>query len=436
MKKLLALLLAVVMVFAMVACAAPVEEKPAEKEPVAEKEEAPAEEETPAVETETEVPEEELEEDTTDLKIGAVLIHDENSGYDLAHITGLTTACETLGIDPAQIIFKYNVAEDQACYDACAELADQGCQLVFTDSFGHESYAQQAAMDFADTHFISATGVMASASGLTNFHNMFTKIYEARFVSGIVAGAQLADMLEKGEATEAHIGYVGAFPYAEVVSGYTAFYLGVKAIVPDVVMDVQYTNSWYDPVAEGEAAKALMSRGCVIIGQHADSTGAPAAVQEAYDAGNAVYSVGYNIDMLAVAPDAALTSAANDWAPLYANAIASYMTEGTIPADVVLGHESGAAYITALNPMFNENDAATIEQVWAGIASGEVKIFDTTTFTVGGEEVTSQFALDTDGDFVEDSLEAIVDGQFVESFYRSAPYFTMRIDGITELNNN
>lgn len=98
------------------------------------------------------------------------------------------------------------------------------------------------------------------------------------------------------------IGYVGAYNYAEVVSGYTAFFLGIRSIVPNVTMEVMYTNSWFDIDKEGAAAEALVAKGCVIIGQHADSTGAPAAVQKLQDAGTICYSIGYNIDMLPTAP--------------------------------------------------------------------------------------------------------------------------------------
>ena len=263
---------------------------------------------------------------------------------------------------------------------------------------------------------------------------MFPYTFQSRYVSGVVAGMKLKELMDAGEVTDPYVGYVGAFPYAEVVSGYTAFFLGIQSIVPEAHMDVQYTNSWYDPVAENEAAIALMGKGCAIIGQHADSTGAPSAVQAEWEKGNAVYSVGYNIDMLAVAPDAALTSAQNVWSVLYQATLEKFLAGEEIPVDFACGIADGAQQISALGPNVAEGTAEAVEAAWAGIADGSLKVFDTSKFTVGGEEVTTAFALDTDGDWVNDTAEAIIDGAFVESLHRSAPYFGLRIDGITELN--
>ena len=421
MKKLLALLLALLMVFSLVACGAekveeeaPVEEAPVEEAPV---EEAPVEEAPEAPE----------------VKIGAILVHDENSGYDMAHIEGLNAAVAALGMDPAAISYKYNIPEDESCYDAAAELADDGCTIIFSDSYGHQTYMAQAAEEFPEVTFVACTGDMAAASGLDNVKNIFPFTYESRYVSGIVAGMKLKALMDEGLVTDPYVGYVGAFPYAEVVSGYTAFFLGIQSIVPEAHMDVQYTNSWYDPVAENEAAIALMGRGCVIIGQHADSTGAPSAVQAEWEKGSQVYSVGYNIDMLAVAPDAALTSAQNVWSVLYQATLESFLA-GEVPTDYAAGIAAGAQQISALGPNVAEGTQEAVDAAWAAIADGSLKVFDTSKFTVGGEAVTTAFALDTDGDWVNDTAEAIIDGAFVESFHRSAPYFSLRIDGITELN--
>ena len=433
MKKLLALLLALLMVLSLVACGSKEEAAAPEKEeaPAAteEKEEAPAEKEEEEAPTEEEAP----VEAPAEIKIGAILVHDENSGYDMAHIEGLNGACEALGIDLANVTYKYNIPEDETCYDAAADLADSGCDIIFSDSYGHQTYMQQAAAEFPEVTFVACTGDMAATSGLSNLHNIFPYTYESRYVSGIVAGMKLAEMLESGEATDAYVGYVGAFPYAEVVSGYTAFFLGIQSIVPEAHMDVQYTNSWYDPVAEAEAANALMGKGCVIIGQHADSTGAPSAVQAAKDGGANVYSVGYNISMLEVAPTAALTSAQNVWSVLYQATLEAFQA-GSVPTDYACGIANGAQQISDLGPEVAEGTQEAVDAAWAGIADGSIKVFDTAKFTVGGETVTTAFGLDADGDFVNDHGEAIVDGAFVESVLRSAPYFSLRIDGITELN--
>ena len=384
----------------------------------------------------------ELTGDPTALKVGVILVGDENEGYTYAHIEGIQKAAEVLGVPAENIIWKYSVAEDATCYDAAADLADAGCNVVFTNSYGHQTYCQQAAAEFPEVQFVSMTGDTANRAGLDNFSNAFTKVYESRYVSGVVAGMKIAELLANDalsaenfdENGNVKVGYVGAYPYAEVVSGYTAFFLGIKSVVENVVMDVTYTNSWFDITAEAEAANALMSSGCVIIGQHADSTGAPSAVQEALDKGTVAYSVGYNIDMLSVAPTAALTSAQNNWSVLYQATLEKFVAGEEIPADYATGYADGAVMISALGESCAEGTQEAVDAAWAGIADGSLKVFDTSKFTVGGETVTSTFATDTDGDFVYDTDEAIIDGAYCESYYQSAPSFALRIDGITELN--
>ena len=434
MKKFLALLLTLVMALSLVACGSSGEENTGD--------------------TTDDSTTEETGGGAADVKIGLICVHDINSGYDAAHIEGLTTACEELGItanadDPAnsQVIFRYNIPEDETCYDAAVDLAEEGCNIIFSDSYGHQMYMQQAATDYPDVTFVACTGDLAAGSGLDNYKNIFPYTYESRYVSGVVAGMKLKELMDAGTVTDPYVGYVGAFPYAEVVCGYTAFLLGIQSQVPEAHMDVQYTNSWYDPVAEGEAANALMARGCVIIGQHADSTGAPSAVQAQKDAGSVVYSVGYNIDMLSVAPTAALTSAQNNWSVLYKDTLEKFINGEEIPVDFAVGASEDAVMISKLGPECAEGTQEAVDAAWAGIKDGSLKVFDTSKFTCqpstdgsyqvdADGHVTSAFGLDSDGDFVNDTGEAIVDGAFQESVLRSAPYFSLRIDGITELNNN
>ena len=249
-----------------------------------------------------------------DLKIGIIYIGDENEGYSAAHMAGIDEMVETLGLDDSQVIEKTLIGENEACYDAAADLADQGAQIVFANSFGHETYILQAAAEYPEVQFCHATGTQAASSGLSNMHNYFTNIYEARYVSGVVAGMKLNEMIEDGTITEdeAKMGYVGAFPYAEVISGYTSFFLGARSVCPSVTMEVKYTNSWASFDLEKECADALISDGCVLISQHADTTGAPTACEAA-----GVPCVGYNIDMTSVAPTTALTSASINWGVYY-----------------------------------------------------------------------------------------------------------------------
>lgn len=413
-KRILALLLGGVMVLGLAACSSSGSQSPSPSAsaPAAS---APAES-TPA-------------EPASAVKVGGIMLHDENSGYDMAHIEGLTTACKNLGLDlDTQLIIKYNVPEDENCYDAAVDLAEQGCTIIFSDSYGHQSYMQQAASEFEDVIFVSCTGDNAAASGLANLKNIFPYTYESRYVSGVVAGMKLKELLDAGTVTDPYVGYVGAYPYAEVVSGYTAFFLGIRSIVPEAHMDVQYTQSWYDPAKESEAANALMARGCVIIGQHADSTGAPSAVQAALDGGKTAYSVGYNVDMLSVAPAAALTSAQNVWSVLYQTTLDKFLKGEEIPADFATGIKDGAVSISELGQSCAEGTAEKVEEVWAGLKDGSLNIFDCANFTVGGEHLTSYTE-----SYGMNGAETITDGVFYESVIRSAPYFDLRIDGITEL---
>ncbi len=377
-----------------------------------------------------------------DAKIGVILIHDENTGYDFAHIEGIRKATANVGFSDDQIIWKYNTAEDESCYDTATDLVEQGCTYIISDSFGHQSYMQQAADENPDVTFIAMTGVNAGPSGLKNLKNAFNMTYESRYVSGVVAGMKLAELVADGKVADKNmdadgnvkIGYVGAYPYDEVVSGYTGFYLGVKSIVSNVVMEVSYTNSWYDPTAEAEAANALVASGAIIISQHADSTGAPAACEALLNSGTTVYSVGYNVDMLSVAPTAALTSCQNDWSVYYTYVFNCIKNGEEVVTDWAKGYSEGAVMISPLGESCAEGTAEKVAEVEAALKDGSLKVFDITTFTVGGETITTAPALDTDGDFVPDSGEAIVDGAFADSTLRSAPYFGLRIDGIKELN--
>ena len=427
-KRILALLLGGVMVLGLAACSSSGSQSPSPSAsaPAAS---APAGS-TPA-------------EPASAVKVGGIMLHDENSGYDMAHIEGLTTACENLGIDMSQVTIRYNIPEDENCYDAAADLADAGCDIIFSDSYGHQTYMMQAALEFPDVTFVSCTGDQAGASQQPNLKNIFPYTYESRYVSGVVAGMKLKELMDAGTVTDPKIGYVGAYPYAEVVSGYTAFLLGIQSIVPEAYMEVQYTNSWYDLTKENETALALMNDGCVIIGQHADSTGAPSAVQAEHENGKTVFSVGYNIDMLAVAPDVALTSAQNVWSVLYQATLEAYLEGGNdaVPADYACGAAEGAQTISALGPACAEGTAEKVEEVWAALADGSLKVFDTSKFTVDGATVDSYQVDLSITDFASGEViyqgqvvDAISDGAFQESVYRSAPYFDLRIDGITELN--
>ena len=390
--------------------------------------------------------------EASDLKVGVILLHDETIGYDYAHYQGVQTAMKNVGLSDSQVVFKYNIAESEQCYDAAIDLVEQGCNVIISDSYGHQSYMTLAAEENPDVTFLIATGDTAAVEGLDNTHNFFTHTYESRYVSGVVAGMKLAEMVENNELSDDNynadgtikIGYVGAYPYAEVVSGYTGFYLGVKSVVDNVAMDVTYTNSWADATAEQQAAEFLLGRGCCIISQHADSTGGPAAIEAAIKNSGAVcYYVGYNIDMLSVAPTAILTSAQNDWSVYYTYAL-GLAAEGKmneIPVDWSEGYDAGANMISPLGESCADGTAEKVAEVEAAIADGTLQVFDTSTFTVDGAKVDSHIfntsTMNSDYTAIQyegEDFECITDGAFTESVVRSAPYFDLRIDGITELS--
>lgn len=384
-----------------------------------------------------------------DAKIGIILVGDEQEGYTYAHMEGIRNAAANLGIPEESIIWKYSVPEDQTCYDMAVDLVENGATLVISNSYGHQSFMQQAASEYPEVTFVADTGDTAAASGLSNFKNAFTQVYESRYVSGIVAGLKIKELADNGELVDANfdengnvkVGYVGAYPYAEVVSGYTAFYLGIKSVYPNVTMYVEYTNSWFDISAESTVADELMSQGCVIIGQHADSTGAPSRLQANmaepnHKYGFVAYSVGYNVSMLDVAPDVALTSASNVWEKFYTYAFECWKNGETIKTDWTGGYNEGAVEITELGKSVAPGTEEAVNAAIAAIKDGSLHVFDASTFTIGGQSPTSMMSdVIPDAAYTADT-ECLVDGYFHESEFRSAPYFSARIDGIVEVGSN
>ena len=366
-----------------------------------------------------------------DLKIGFIFLHDENSTYDLNFITAAKAACEKLGIAYET---KTNIPEGQECYDAAAELADAGCDIIFADSFGHESYMIQAALEFPEVEFCHATGTKAHTENLPNYHNAFATIYEGRYLAGVAAGMKLNEMIEAGTITadQAKIGYVGAYPYAEVKSGYTSFFLGARSVCPSATMEVTFTGSWYDEALEKEAANKLIAGGCKLISQHADSMGAPTACETA-----GVPDVSYNGSTEAACPNTYLISSRIDWAPYYEYAITAAMNGEAIDADWTGTLATGSVVLTDVNEkVAAKGTAEKIAEVTKQLEDGTLHVFDTSTFTVKGETLTSYMAdVDTDADNAGDT-EAISDGYFHESEFRAAPYFNVQIDGINLLDQN
>ncbi len=366
-------------------------------------------------------------------KLGVILLHDEFSTYDLNFMNGINAAAEALGLEESQVVYKKGVPESNACYEAACDLVDEGCDVIFADSFGHETYLIKAAKEFKDVQFCHATGTMAHTAGLDNYHNAFASIYEGRYLAGVAAGMKLNELVANGtipEGTTPKMGYVGAFTYAEVISGYTSFYLGAKSVCPDVIMDVQFTGSWYDETAEKTTALALINGGCHLISQHADSMGAPTVCEE-----KGVPNVSYNGSTISTCPETFIVSSRIDWTPYIKYICEQTMNGEAIDVDWTGTIATGSVVLTDVNTKAAaEGTVEKLADVKAKLQDGTLHVFDTDTFTVGGEKLDSYKAdVDTDDAYTPDT-EVIKDGYFHESEYRSAPYFDLRIDGITLIN--
>ena len=378
-----------------------------------------------------------------ELTVGFIALHDDNSTYDKNFLDAIREACANKGIDQDHLIIRTGIDETQECYDAAADLVDQGCDVIFADSFGHQQFMLQAAKEFPDVEFCHATGTLAHTENVANYHNAFASIYEGRYLAGVAAGMKLVEMEKAGGIKPANrdtdgnvkIGYVGAYPYAEVVSGYTSFFLGVRSVVEEetehsVVMEVTYTSSWFDESKEKQAAEMLIKRGAALISQHADSMGAPQACEAA-----GVPNVSYNGSTAASCPDTYIISSRINWVPYFEYMIDCVANGDAIDTDWTGTMQTGSVVLTEVGEAAAEGTQEKIDAVKAQLLAGTLHVFDTTKFTVGGEQLTSYMAdVNTDDDNTPDT-EAVADGYFHESEYRSAPYFDVRIDGITELTD-
>ena len=399
MKKFIAAVLALVLCFSLVACGGSVAPAPVEQ-----KDEKP-------------------------LKVGFIYLHDENSTYDLNFLNAAKQVCEEMGVEA---IHKVGIPEGQECYEAAVDLVDNGCSIVFADSFGHEDYMIQAALENTDVEFCHATGTKAHTQNLPNFHNAFASIYQGRYLAGVAAGLKLNEMIENGEFApeEAVIGYVGAFPYAEVKSGYTSFFLGARSVCPTATMLVQFTSSWYDEAMEKEAANNLINKGCKLISQHADSMGAPTACENA-----GIPDVSYNGSTMAACPNTFIVSTRIDWAPYFRYIINCVRNGEPIATDWVGDITTGSVVMTEINDRVAAiGTKGILASLQLSLEDGSLHVFDTSTWTINGERLDEYMAdVDSDEAYTPDT-NVIADGYFHESEYRSAPYFDLTIDGITLLD--
>ena len=416
----------------------------------------------------------------TAVKVGLICLHDSNSTYDANFINALNEAVKNLGatkvvLDQSCVLTGVN--EDEACYDAAKDLVKKGCNLIFADSFGHQSFMLQAAKEWPSVQFCHATGTNAKTANQANYHNAFASIYEGRYLAGYAAGLRLyvdnIDEIDTSSWTGTKVGYVGAYPYAEVKSGYTSWFLGLReafhdihsrsnGLIPDyanlVQMDVKFTNSWYDVTAEGSAATALIESGCTLISQHADSMGAPNACKN-----KNIPNVTYNIETKTECPDTYLAYSRINWAPYYENVVNSMFAgksiegeknanwTGTIATGSVEYNVNWDNVVRTLDESLRSDAKAFLQDMFnnkkTSLTAGTTKVFDTAKFTLAAATATkagatidanghvTSYKADTDGDFVGDT-EAIVTGTgsapsfFNESYYCSAPYFDLDIEGI------
>ena len=415
MKKLLAILLSVIMVLSLVACGNKTQD------------------ETPSNDDQ----QQNTETETKTIKVGLICIGDENDqGYTYNFIRGKESATEALAAKGINVdwVVKYNIGEDSTCEDANIELAEEGCELIFNNSYGFEPFMLKVAPDYPEIQFVGCTNQGSWNDGLDNTHNAFANIYEGRYLAGVAAGMKLQQLIDEGtiKPEEAVIGYVGAFSFAEVISGMTSYFLGARSVCPSVTMKVQFVGSWSDATEESNAASALCDLGCKLISQHSDNT-TPATMAQSKGA----FHTGYNNDMTGVAPDASIIGCRIDWTNYFVYAIESVANGQEFDQDYCYGYDHGDVVLTELNEAIAApGTAEKLAEVEAGLADGSIKVFDTSTFTVDGQAVTSYMAdVDTDPDYTPDT-EVVQDGYLAESTARSAPYFQLMIDGIDLLDTN
>ena len=370
----------------------------------------------------------------SDFKVGLICLHDKNSTYDKNFIVAMEEVQQELGLSDAQVIIATGIPEGAECKDKAVEMAEAGCKVIIADSFGHEAYMMEAAKQYPDVLFAHCTGTKAHTNpDVPNYVNAFASIYEGRYVAGVVAGLKLQEMINEGKVTadKAKVGYVGAFTYAEVISGYTSWFLGVRSVVPTATMEVTFTGSWYDETAENNAAKKLISNGCVLLSQHADSMGAPNACEEA-----GVPDVSYNGSTYSAAPNTFLISSRINWAPYYKYLIDCKINGYAAAKDYIGTIKTGSVELTNLGSAVAEGTLDKVIEVRKSLANGTLKVFDTSKFTVDGKKLDSYLAdVDDMGDY-QPETEVVSDGYFHESEKRSAPYFDLTIDGITLLDTN
>lgn len=310
-----------------------------------------------------------------DIKVGVLYISDpaEGSGYSYTHDLGIQGMQENLGLSSDQIVRKIvDDSDAQATEASIRECIDEGCNVIFSTSWGYMETTAAMAEEYPDIYFSHGTGYMSNGK---NFNNYFGRIYQARYLSGIVAGMNTKSNL---------IGYVAAqdSSNSEVTGGIDAFAIGVASVNPDAKINVIITNSWYDPEKEEAASRQLLDMGCDVMAQHCDTAYPQTLAQE-----RGVYGIGYNSDMSKETPDSCLTSVIWNWSAYYTSAVKSIIDGSWDGSNYYGGMAEGLVGITNLASFAAEGTQEKVDEATAAILSGQSNVFDGVMTTNTGETI-------------------------------------------------
>lgn len=310
-----------------------------------------------------------------DIKVGVLYISDpvEGSGYSYTHDLGIQGMQENLGLSSDQIVRKIvDDSDAQATEASIRECIDEGCNVIFSTSWGYMETTAATAEEYPDIYFSHGTGYMSNGK---NFNNYFGRIYQARYLSGIVAGMNTKSNL---------IGYVAAqdSSNSEVTGGIDAFAIGVASVNPDAKINVIITNSWYDPEKEEAASRQLLDMGCDVMAQHCDTAYPQTLAQE-----RGVYGIGYNSDMSKETPDSCLTSVIWNWSAYYTSAVKSIIDGSWDGSNYYGGMAEGLVGITNLASFAAEGTQEKVDEATAAILSGQSNVFDGVMTTNTGETI-------------------------------------------------
>lgn len=299
------------------------------------------------------------------LKVGFIYVGDGATAYT-KNFMDAQDELEVFFGDRIECIAKYNIPDDKPIDQYVDELIKAGCDVIFSTSYGYGDDVKRIAAENPEVQFCQATASNANDDPvLSNYHTYMGHIYEGRYLAGVVAGMKLRELIEDGTITadEAVVGYVAAFPYSEVISGYTAFFMGVRSQCESATMRVKYTNTWNDFGLEKEYAEELIEEGCVIISQHSDTKGPAIACEQAAEY-KTVYIVSYNASMIDVAPTTALTGCRINWFP-YEKQVVQALLKGK-----------------NIEKSFNGKETVNGNDVGAGFSEGWIEMLDLNSVTV------------------------------------------------------